>query len=105
MNITGRTNHFSVFRANRKDAHALQSDNIKCVLPDDDGVYIGSHGGGLSYLSTRTRQIKNYTFPGAVSFNNSCYSLLDGQDGTIWVGASSDCINSTKRPVLSLYTR
>ena len=82
-----RTNHFSVFRANRKDAHALQSDNIKCVLPDDDGVYIGSHGGGLSYLSTRTRQIKNYTFPGAVSFNNSCYSLLDGQDGTIWVGA------------------
>ena len=81
-----RTNHFSVFRANRKDAHALQSDNIKCVLPDDDGVYIGSHGGGLSYLSTRTRQIKNYTFPGAVSFNNSCYSLLDGQDGTIWVG-------------------
>ena len=66
---------------------ALQSDNIKCVLPDADGIYIGSHGGGLSYLSARTKQIENYTFPEAVSFSNSCYSLLDGQDGTLWVGS------------------
>lgn len=80
-------NRFTVYRANRHNANALQSDNIKCALPDGDGVYIGSHSGGLSYLSTRTRQIENYTFPGAVSFNNSCYSLLDGNDGTLWVGS------------------
>ncbi len=82
-----KNNHFSAYRANRHNAHALQSDNIKCVLPDADGVYIGSHGGGLSYLSKRTGQIKNYTFPKAVSFSNSCYSLLDGKDGTLWVGS------------------
>lgn len=79
--------HFSVYRANRHNAHALQSDNIKCVLPDAEGVYIGSHGGGLSYLSTRTRLIENYSFPQAISFSNSCYSLLDGKDGTLWVGS------------------
>ena len=56
-------------------------------VSDADGVYIGSHGGGLSYLSKRTGQIKNYTFPKAVSFSNSCYSLLDGKDGTLWVGS------------------
>ena len=82
-----KNKHFSVYRANRHNPHALQSDNIKCVLPDMDGVYVGSHGGGLSYLSTRTKQIENYTFPKAVSFSNSCYSLLDGQDGTLWVGS------------------
>ena len=82
-----KNKHFSAYRANRHNAHALQSDNIKCALPDTDGVYIGSHGGGLSYLSKRTGQIKNYTFPKAVSFSNSCYSLLNGKDGTLWVGS------------------
>lgn len=82
-----KNRHFSVYRANRNNPHTLQSNNIKCVLPDENGVYIGTHGGGLSYLSTRTKQIENYTFPKAVSFSNSCYSLLDGQDGTLWVGS------------------
>lgn len=82
-----KNNHFSVYRADPHNAHALQSDNIKCALPDADGVYIGSHGGGLSYLSTRTRQVENFSFPKAVSFDNSCYSLLDGKDGTLWVGS------------------
>lgn len=82
-----KNNHFSVYRANHHNPHALQSDNIKCVLPDAEGVYIGSHGGGLSYLSARTKQIENYMFPKAVSFSNSCYSLLDGKDGTLWIGS------------------
>lgn len=82
-----KNNHFSNYRADKRNARALQSDNIKCALPDPDGVYIGSHGGGLSYLSTRTKQIENFTFPKAVSFNNSCYSLMDGKDGTLWVGS------------------
>lgn len=82
-----KNNHFSTYRADKRNARALQSDNIKCALPDAEGVYIGSHGGGLSYLSTRTKQIENFTFPKAVSFNNSCYSLMDGKDGTLWVGS------------------
>ncbi len=80
-----KNNHFTVYRANRNNPNALQSDNIKCALPDRNGVYIGSHGGGLSYLSGG--RIENFAFPNAVSFNNSCYSLLDGKDGTIWVGS------------------
>lgn len=82
-----KKNHFTVYRANRNNPRALQSDNIKCALPDGNGVYIGSHGGGLSYLSAAGGQIENYAFPNAVSFNNSCYSLLDGRDGTLWVGS------------------
>ena len=80
-----KNNHFTVYRANRNNPNALQSNNIKCALPDRNGVYIGSHGGGLSYLSGG--RIENFAFPNAVSFNNSCYSLLDGKDGTIWVGS------------------
>ena len=82
-----KNNHFTAFRANPNNDHALQSDNIKCVLPDGDGIYIGSYGGGLSYLSSRSKQIENYSFPKAVALGNSCYSLMDGKDGTLWVGS------------------
>lgn len=88
LNEYDRTkNYFTSFLANRNNPHALQSDNIKCVLPDADGVYIGSHGGGLSYLSRHSRDIENFSFPKAVAVSNSCYSLLDGNDGTLWVGS------------------
>ena len=79
--------HFTAFRADPNNGRALQSDNIKCVLPEAEGVYIGSHGGGLSYLSTSSKQIQNYSFPKAIALENSCYSLIDGRDGTLWVGS------------------
>lgn len=78
---------FTVYRA-AQGAQSLKSNNIKCVLAERDGnVYVGTHGGGLSLLHTRSKRVEHYTFPGAVPLANSCYSLLDGKDGTIWVGA------------------
>lgn len=74
-----KRNYFTAYSANRNNPHALQSNNIKCVLPDTEGIYIGSHGGGLSYLSRHNRQIENYVLPEAISVSNSCYSLLDGK--------------------------
>ena len=82
-----KKNHFTAFPANLNNPHALQSNNIKCVLPDTEGVYVGSHGGGLAYLSRNSRQVENFSFPKAVAVSNSCYSLLDGYDGTLWVGS------------------
>ena len=82
-----KRNYFTAYSANRNNPHALQSNNIKCVLPDTEGIYIGSHGGGLSYLSRHNRQIENYVLPEAISVSNSCYSLLDGKNGTLWVGS------------------
>ena len=77
---------FTAYRSHLKNPHSLQSDNIKCLLPDEQGIYIGTHGGGLSYLSFATRSIRNYNLPDAVAVQNSCYSLLDSGDGTLWVG-------------------
>lgn len=82
-----KRNHFTAFPANLNNPHALQSNNIKCVLPDTKGIYVGTHGGGLAYLSRNSRQVENFSFPKAVAVSNSCYSLLDGYDGTLWVGS------------------
>lgn len=83
------TGAFSFYRAGTS-ANSLKSDNIKCIWADKDGsIYIGTHGGGLSRLHRESGRIETYAFPNSVSLTNSCYSLLDGADGTLWVGGMS----------------
>lgn len=84
-----KTGAFSCFRAGTS-ANSLKSDNIKCIWTDRDGsVYIGTHGGGMSRLHRKSGRIETFNFPHSVSLNNSCYSLLDGADRTLWVGGMS----------------
>lgn len=92
-----KTGVFSFFRAGTS-TNSLKSDNIKCIWTDKDGsVYIGTHGGGLSRLNRRSGRIETYDFPYSVSLNNSCYSLLDGTDGTLWVGGMNGLYLLDKR--------
>ena len=99
-----KTGAFSFFRAGTS-ANSLKSDNIKCIWTDKDGsVYIGTHGGGLSRLNRQSGRIETYDFPHSISLNNSCYSLLDGADGTLWVGGMNGLYLLDKRTgVLSLH--
>lgn len=92
-----RTGLFSYYRAGTS-ARSLKSDNIKCVWTDEDGtVYIGTHGGGLSRLHRNTGNIETYDFPHSLALANSCYSLLDGTDGTLWAGGMNGLYLFDKR--------
>lgn len=92
-----KTGVFSYYRAGTS-AHSLKSDNIKCIWTDEDGsVYIGTHGGGLSRLHRKSGLIETYAFPYSASLTNSCYSLLDGADGTLWVGGMNGLYLFDKR--------
>lgn len=92
-----KTGVFSYYRAGTS-VHSLKSDNIKCIWTDEDGsVYIGTHGGGLSRLHRKSGLIETYTFPQSASLTNSCYSLLDGTDGTLWVGGMNGLYLFDKR--------
>ena len=84
-----KTGVFSYYRTGTS-ANSLKSDNIKCIWTDKDGsVYIGTHGGGMSRLRHQSGRIETYSFTHSTSLTNSCYSLLDGTDGTLWVGGMS----------------
>lgn len=92
-----KTGVFSYYRAGTS-VHSLKSDNIKCIWTDEDGsVYIGTHGGGLSRFHRKSGLIETYTFPQSASLTNSCYSLLDGADGTLWVGGMNGLYLFDKR--------
>ena len=43
----------------------------------------------MSRLHHRSGRIETYSFPHSTTLTNSCYSLLDGTDGTLWVGGMS----------------
>lgn len=74
------------------------SNNIKCILPDEqEGLYIGTHIGGLNYLNIRTRRVENYPVVTSTPINNGCYTLLDEGDGTLWVGTLSGLLSFDKR--------
>ncbi len=74
----------------KMDNGVRMSNNIKCILPDGpDGLYVGTHIGGLSHLNIRTRRMENFPISNNSPINNSCYALLDYGDGTLWVGTLS----------------
>jgi len=74
------------------------SNNIKCILPDGrDGLYVGTHIGGLSRLNIRTRRMENYPISNNSPINNGCYALLDEGDGTLWIGTLSGLFSFDKR--------
>ena len=76
---------------------ALLSNNVKCVLPDGRGRVDRHHAGGLSSMDVATRRTRHYPVNASIPINNSCYSLLDGGDGTLWVG--------TQRPAVVRHRR
>ena len=63
------------------------SSNIKCIALGSDGrVYIGTHLGGLIRISKDGRHMRIFKVNDEVSINNSCYSLMEEEDGKWWVG-------------------
>lgn len=92
------TGDFTIYSVSAGKANSLSSNNVKCVYPESDGtIYIGVHDGGLNHLNVKTGHIAHYSIPDAVSIKNSCYALMDGQDGTLWVGSMDGLYRFDKR--------
>lgn len=70
--------------ANKKNS--ILSNNIKAVLPDNNKIYIGSHGGGLAILNRSKNQILNYTTSNSGILCNDVYALAKVPNNKIWLG-------------------
>lgn len=65
----------------------LNSNNIKAVLLKDNKVYVGSHGGGLSWINLENDKISNLKENTSQLKSNDVYRLLSTEGSqTIWVG-------------------
>lgn len=69
---------FSHWQANTSPPHRLPNNNIKCLLTDPDDphiLWIGTGGGGLSRLDTRTNQFAHFTTQNGLP-NNVVYGIV-----------------------------
>lgn len=87
---TGKFTHYtSLFPAERQHTPAYSLNDIKVILPDkySDGVWIGSHAGGLKYLDTVRGSIKACVNDGDSLAVRDVYSLMSMGRDSLLVGS------------------
>ncbi|MEM7103571.1 MAG: histidine kinase [Bacteroidota bacterium] len=84
---------FRNYQRNIEDPNAIFNNSITCVLPEEEEVWIGHHG-GLSKLNLETEKFTNYQFTEQGKLDSTymehsqiTHALLRDSDGTLWVGS------------------
>jgi serine phosphatase RsbU (regulator of sigma subunit)/streptogramin lyase len=82
------TQRFVHYRHNPAELESLSNDNILSIFefPADSGnvLWVGTFGGGLNRLDTRTGRVRRYTTREGLP-NNVIYGILGDTKGRIWV--------------------
>ena len=103
---------FKSYRHIAGDPESLASDYIRDVLVDRDGhVWAATRDEGLNRLDPATGEVTHFvhdsSVPGSLSSDQELHALMEGRDGSIWVGTSaglgqyheSDTASSTSCPL------
>ncbi|MBC7848259.1 MAG: response regulator [Chitinophagaceae bacterium] len=89
MNLFNRTtNDFTVFIANKESASALQDNDIYALETDGGtGIWVGTHGGGLSHLDISSLKFKNYNTGNNRSIlSDIVLSIFRDKQNHLWIG-------------------
>ncbi|QQS35100.1 MAG: hypothetical protein IPM56_12650 [Ignavibacteriales bacterium] len=90
------TSALEIFRANKNETNSLPSDRIMKILPDDEGIWIGTIDAGLCYLNMNDKNVTTYKYNPSVSWsisNGAIMSLYKDNSGGLWIGTSSGGVN------------
>ncbi len=102
-----QTNEKTLLQTNLNDPYSLPHNSIWSIYPDpDDGVWIGTYGGKLAYISFNDNYV-DYRTPSKGGLNNpivSCFA--EDNDGNIWIGTEGGGVNfwNRKHDTFSYYT-
>ncbi|MDB5120781.1 MAG: sensor signal transduction histidine kinase [Sphingobacteriales bacterium] len=84
---------FTVYRHNSKKPGSISSNFIKAIYQDQqNNVWIGTDGGGLSLYDRKTDTFINYLSKASNATtlsDNRIYSIFEDSKGTFWVGTFS----------------
>ncbi|MCX6169797.1 MAG: triple tyrosine motif-containing protein [Ignavibacteriales bacterium] len=91
-------NTFEHFHSDKNQHDGLQSNRIKAIVPVSDGtVWVGTLGGGLYKLITRSNQIRFQKYEHNKNFwslsDNKVISLFKDVDGNLWIGTYGGGLN------------
>jgi ligand-binding sensor domain-containing protein/DNA-binding CsgD family transcriptional regulator len=85
---------FQLHRAIANDRNSLPSNNVACVVADPRDanlLWIGTKGGGLSRLDTRTGSFQHLTTKDGLP-NDVIYGILPDDEGRFWLSSNRGLI-------------
>lgn len=102
------TGEISLLRFNLHDTYSLPNNSVWSVYPDPDGgVWIGTYGGKLAYMTFFDNNINYYkATPGGLSHPIvSCFE--EDKEGNLWIGTEGGGVNYWDRKTdnFSYYTQ
>ncbi len=87
------TKLFRYFQAEEMNPAALSGNNVKSLLLDKKGnLYIGTHDGGLNRMNMNTKVLQHIPVKDKSGGAINVYSLIEDNQGCIWVGTLNGII-------------
>ncbi len=84
-----RVIEYKKFLYDPEDGASISNNTIYSILPDNNGLWIGTRGGGLNRLDLRTERFTHFfhnsTDPRSLS-SNDILSLARDPEGNLWIG-------------------
>ncbi|WP_185968799.1 hybrid sensor histidine kinase/response regulator [Carboxylicivirga sp. M1479] len=92
-----QTEEFTLF----SEIDGLNSDNLMCLVVDDEQLLVGSYGGGINVIDIETESVSTFKSAHGVLSNDLIWDLFIDSTGTLWVATekgglfSYDSINDS----------
>jgi len=86
--------NFQIFKTNDADRNSISNNNVASLLADPsspDMLWIGTKGGGLNRLDTRTMTFTHLTKSEGLP-NNVIYAVLNDESGNLWMSSNKGLI-------------
>lgn len=86
--------NFQIFKTNAADRNSLRSNNVASLLADPvnlEVLWIGTKGGGLNRLDTRTMAFTHLTKSEGLP-NNVIYAVLADESNNLWMSSNKGLI-------------
>lgn len=78
------------FKSEPGKTGGLSTNYIQCMAEDDSVIWFGTIGGGLNKYNKFTGKFGNIYFDESVGIaGNDIYSLLDDENGNLWIGTTN----------------
>lgn len=87
--------NFQIFRTNFADRNSLRNNNVASLLADPvnpEVLWIGTKGGGLNQLNTRSLEFMHLTTANGLP-NNVIYAVLADESGKLWMSSNKGLIS------------
>jgi len=78
---------FEHIKNNMFNVNSINNNNTNCFFEDNNGIWIGTDGGGLNYWNRNSNTFKSYSSKNNKLHTDIVLSLLNTKKDELWVGS------------------